>query len=515
MGMLVDQVADLPDVPLARPAGPRFRRTIDRVTAWISWKMWLETSTVRPWRPHSMIDVDQLAAGDRVGARERLVEEEHERVVHHRLGQLDPLPHPLRIAADRPAGVLGHPHQLERPLGRLTRPATAQAAEQCAGRQELAARHPLEERVLLGAEPDVTVQARTIPRADGPAPAPSPWLGRSWPVASCNSVLLPDPFGPSRPVTPAGSRSDRLFRPITWPYHFDTERNSMTAGLVSSRSCRIPTPGFAGCTERRLVRDERESDGHDRKAWTRFRDRERKERTWIVAVSVRESIRWIDWIRVELVDLVTIAFRGDPFGRFRSTASGSPEPVEAADSRREDGDRGHREAGEHPGRPLPGIRGRCQWRPALPGRTSGTRLSSRRMGTEAGAAARPETGPPRPGPERPHASGPAGLAPALEEARHLVPGRAGVEQGVADPVQVVGVGDQRAPLGPDGPLQDARGHVADDPESQPHRAHVSRVPRQRGEGQHQQARPRPRRSRRRPARPAAAGRCRGPRSDRG
>ena len=38
-------------------------------------------------------------------------------------------------------------------------------------------------------------------------------------------VDLPAPFGPSRPVMPGGTLTVTSFRPITWPYHFETERD--------------------------------------------------------------------------------------------------------------------------------------------------------------------------------------------------------------------------------------------------------------------------------------------------
>src|SRR3954447_5016688 len=59
-----------------------------------------------------------------------------------------------------------------------------------------------------------------------------PWLGRSCPVASCRSVDLPAPLGPSRPVTPAGMCSVSLFSPMTFPYHLETPSNAMI-GVIS------------------------------------------------------------------------------------------------------------------------------------------------------------------------------------------------------------------------------------------------------------------------------------------
>ncbi len=162
MRMLVDQVADLPDVALGDepPSVEQDDRAgdgLDLVEDVAGDQHGAAVAAPGDDR------VDQLAAGDGVGAGQRLVEEEHEGVVQDRLGQLDPLAHPLGIAADGPAGGLGHVHALERPLGGLGRAAPAQAGEQGAVHQERPAGHPLEEGVLLGTEADVAVQARGVP----------------------------------------------------------------------------------------------------------------------------------------------------------------------------------------------------------------------------------------------------------------------------------------------------------------------------------------------------------------
>jgi hypothetical protein len=56
-------------------------------------------------------------------------------------------------------------------------------------------------------------------------------LGLSWPVISFMNVDLPAPFGPSRPVMPAGTDTVTSFRPDTWPYHFDRCSASMIAAI--------------------------------------------------------------------------------------------------------------------------------------------------------------------------------------------------------------------------------------------------------------------------------------------
>ena len=101
-----------------------------------------------------------------------------ERVVHQRLGQLDPLPHPLGIAPDRPVGMLGHPHQLERPLGRRLAhpvdpgPPAARSRSGTRGRSSTRRTRPARDKARS------TGSAPGCSRGDGPAPAPRPgWAG--------------------------------------------------------------------------------------------------------------------------------------------------------------------------------------------------------------------------------------------------------------------------------------------------------------------------------------------------
>ncbi len=116
----VDQVADLPDVPLGHePAvvqqdDPR-RDDLDLV------EHVARDDDAPALVAQAMDDVHQVAAGDRVGAGERLVEEEDERVVDEGLRELGALAHPLGVAADGPVGVLGHADDVERPGRGLAR----------------------------------------------------------------------------------------------------------------------------------------------------------------------------------------------------------------------------------------------------------------------------------------------------------------------------------------------------------------------------------------------------------
>ena len=154
---------------------------------------------------------DQVAAGDRVGAGQRLVEEQHLRVVDEGLGELGPLPHPLGVAADRP-GRRARSCRPRRAPGRPPRapsrrekpPSRAQVVDELRGRSSTRRRRPARGRGRCSGS------ARGLFQARWPRTRTSPWLGRSWPVASCRSVLLPAPLGPSRPVTPGRDAERQL-----------------------------------------------------------------------------------------------------------------------------------------------------------------------------------------------------------------------------------------------------------------------------------------------------------------
>ena len=46
------------------------------------------------------------------------------------------------------------------------------------------------------------------------------------------NVDLPAPFGPRSPVMPGGTFTVTSFRPMTWPYHFDT-CSAVTIGALT------------------------------------------------------------------------------------------------------------------------------------------------------------------------------------------------------------------------------------------------------------------------------------------
>ena len=113
---------------------------------------WLETITQRPFGAEAAEERDHVGALARVEAGQRLVEDEHRRVVDERLRDLDALAHPLRVRG-QPARV-GRVEldQLER--GGRCRVGVGQAVQHGGERDELVRRQRLEDALLLRHEPD-------------------------------------------------------------------------------------------------------------------------------------------------------------------------------------------------------------------------------------------------------------------------------------------------------------------------------------------------------------------------
>ncbi len=81
---------------------------------------WEVTITEMPnSRPIRRISAEHVVAAGRVEAVGRLVEQHQARVVHQRLGELDPLPHAGGVAAHRPVALLVEPDVAQRVGGPL------------------------------------------------------------------------------------------------------------------------------------------------------------------------------------------------------------------------------------------------------------------------------------------------------------------------------------------------------------------------------------------------------------
>ena len=110
---------------------------------------------------HRPQEIHHRQALARVHAVERLVQDQGRRIMHERGGHLDPLPHPLRVAADRPFGGVAQLDHVDRAIGgRLGIGHPRQARR---GDHELAAGEEAVHRLALGDEADAPVHLGVAP----------------------------------------------------------------------------------------------------------------------------------------------------------------------------------------------------------------------------------------------------------------------------------------------------------------------------------------------------------------
>ena len=166
--------------------------------------------------------VEQLDEGDPlhgVGAVERLVEHEHRRVRDEGGGDARALAHALAEAADPPVGDV---EQVDGGEGGVGGGAVADAvqrrrvADELAGGERRRGWRPPRAR----GRPSAAPRGRRAGRARRPAPCRGSAPSR--PQIARMSVVLPAPFGPSRPVTPGPNEHDTSVSATFWPNHTDT-----------------------------------------------------------------------------------------------------------------------------------------------------------------------------------------------------------------------------------------------------------------------------------------------------
>ena len=218
---------------------------------------------------------EHLVAPGRIEAVRRLVEEQQARVVDERLGELDPLLHAGRVAADRAVALLVQADVAEDLGGPFAGRAAGQpghpghVADEVrrgqVGRQAVVLGHVADELADLDAlADDVAIHDR------GACPS----VGGSSPRRILRSVLLPAPFAPTSPMIP-GSRSSVSPSSATTPpgYRLVSPWSAMSGmppkgtrradGLVgsgslsaggSSRRRRRRWPGCPAASRRRSVR---------------------------------------------------------------------------------------------------------------------------------------------------------------------------------------------------------------------------------------------------------------------
>ena len=155
----------------------------------------------------------QLARAHRVDADRRLVEEDHRRVVEQAAGDVQPLAHAARVALDALVLAARQADQLEQlvdppPLvaGRRRRRARRSSAGCRARRAARTGRCRRRTRSRSGGAPRGRRSTTSIPSTRVPL------VGRSSVISILIVVVLPAPFGPSRPNS------------SPWPTSNDTPR---------------------------------------------------------------------------------------------------------------------------------------------------------------------------------------------------------------------------------------------------------------------------------------------------
>ena len=107
----------------------------------------------------------EVPPGHRVGTGKGLVEKQYPGLVDEGLGQFRPLPHALRVAAQRPVHVFRHAHDGQRLFGGRGCFAAAHSRQQGTGADEVVSAHPLIKDVLFGTQTDVPHEGRVVPNA--------------------------------------------------------------------------------------------------------------------------------------------------------------------------------------------------------------------------------------------------------------------------------------------------------------------------------------------------------------
>jgi hypothetical protein len=204
--------ANVPDA-IRRPRQRNSTRCANRS---ISSRMWLETRHgLAPVRDLLQL-FQQIDPAQRIDSIQGFVQNQQIRVVEQSLSQFDPLTHAFRVAGQRPVSPVGSCRPRPTSLSALPRRPRREAhaggpsAARTAVRTSLRRRHRHPGNIRCASLADARQASRPHTRT-----RPKP--GRSCPVSSRISVLLPAPFGPTSPVIPGSSRSVTSFKAITGP----------------------------------------------------------------------------------------------------------------------------------------------------------------------------------------------------------------------------------------------------------------------------------------------------------
>ena len=163
------------------------------------------------------------------------------RIAHQRGGHLGALAHALAERADRPVG--GVEHARPSPArGRARRGRRRRAGRRCSARADGPSGRPAPPRPRApGRRSACTWRSR---RGSRPSTRTVPWLTPVSPAMARISVVLPAPFGPSRPVTPGPNEQLSSDRATFWPNHTDTPPTTTLGSATNAGS--VGTIGVFG-----------------------------------------------------------------------------------------------------------------------------------------------------------------------------------------------------------------------------------------------------------------------------
>ena len=149
-------------------------------------------------------------AAARVEAGRRLIEEKHGWRRDQRRGEVETTAHAARVGLRGPVGGVGEAELLEQLLRARARICSRHAVEAADHLEVLAPGQQLVDRRVLAGEADPGAQRVASRTQSRPATSARPPSGSSSVVKIRTAVVLPAPFGPSRPNTvPAATSRSR------------------------------------------------------------------------------------------------------------------------------------------------------------------------------------------------------------------------------------------------------------------------------------------------------------------
>ena len=167
------------------------------------------SSTVVPSGGDLVDERPELVAAAGIETGGRLVEQHHGRPADERGGEVEPAAHAAGVRAGAAVGGVDEVEPLEH-LGRARSAlAGTEAVEPADELEVLPTRQELVDGRGLTGEPDELPHALRVAGDVDPADRTVPPSGRSSVASARTSVVLPAPFGPSRPtISPAPTRND-------------------------------------------------------------------------------------------------------------------------------------------------------------------------------------------------------------------------------------------------------------------------------------------------------------------